>query len=266
VVQILDFDVTADGRPFLAMEYLEGPLLRDEIERRGPLPLGRALDIVAQVAGALAAMHAQGIVHRDLKPENLFLLPIPGGDRELVKVTDFGISKVAPVGNGPRLTQGHMVFGTPRYMSPEQALGHVDVDGRTDQFALAAIAYELVTGRMAFPGESIGEILCQVIEGCPPAPAELSADVPAGVSAAIMRALSKDPGERFADIQSFSAALAGAAGQPGPGGSGAMYEWACQEVPVELLPQTLAWGSRAVRAARVVATAVLSLLAGADRG
>jgi serine/threonine protein kinase len=251
VVHILDFDVTADGRPFLAMEYLDGTLLRDELSWRGPLPLARALDIVGQVAGALAAMHDQGIVHRDLKPENLFLIPIAGSDRELVKVTDFGISKVEPVGDELRLTQGHAVFGTPHYMAPEQALGHTaKVDARADQFALAAIAYELVTGRLAFPGDSLGQILLQVIEGDPPAPADVCPGLSAGVSAAIMRALSKDPSARFPDIQSFQSALAEAAKQPAADQSPQIYEWACQEVPAELVPPATRWHSRVLLVVR----------------
>jgi serine/threonine protein kinase len=237
VVHILDFDVTADGRPFLAMEYLDGILLRDEIATRGPLPLTRVLDVVDQTASALAAMHDLGIVHRDLKPENLFLIPM-AGDRELVKVTDFGISKIEPMGDELRLTQVHAVFGTPSYMSPEQALGHTaSVDGRTDQFALAAITYEMLTGRLAFPGESLGETLFQVLEGNPPPPAELCQQVPAGVSAAIMRALSKDPEQRFPDVRAFAAALiegakpAAVDATPAVEESTPVYDWACQEVP-----------------------------------
>jgi serine/threonine protein kinase len=166
------------------------------------------------------------------------------GDRELVKVTDFGISKIEPTGDELRLTQVHAVFGTPSYMSPEQAMGHTgSVDGRTDQFALAAIAYEMLTGRLAFPGESLGETLFQVIEGTPPPPAELCEQVPAGVSAAIMRALSKDPEQRFPDIRAFAVALIEGAkpvaldavlatpeGAPEES-TPVVYDWACQEVP-----------------------------------
>jgi serine/threonine-protein kinase len=124
-------------------------------------------------------------------------------------------------------------------MSPEQALGHTgSVDGRTDQFALAAIAYEMLTGRLAFPGESLGETLFQVIEGTPPPPAELCEQVPAGVSAAIMRALSKDPEQRFPDIRAFAVALiegakpiAVDATPAAEASTPVVYDWACQDVP-----------------------------------
>ena len=207
IISVLDFNLTPDGRPFLAMELLEGTELSHEIRRSAPMPLERTLDIVAQVTSALSAAHALGIVHRDLKPQNLFLLQMPGNQRQLVKVLDFGISKVHEATT--LLTQANVVIGTPQYMAPEQALGQgAAIDQRVDQFALGSITYELLTGRAAFLGDSIPSVLYQVVHEQPPAIRSLNPQVPAPVEAAIMRALAKKADDRFADVQEFYAALA----------------------------------------------------------
>src|SRR3954465_4300307 len=137
-----DFGKLSDGAVFLVLEFVSGHSLRDEIAR-GPFAVDRALHVARQISSALSAAHAQGIVHRDLKPENVMLVE-KGGDPDFVKVLDFGIAKVplgdaaaAAKGGGP-LTKAGMVFGTPEYMSPEQALGQ-NVDGRADLYALGVM-------------------------------------------------------------------------------------------------------------------------------
>jgi serine/threonine protein kinase len=144
IVQVLDFNVTPDGDPYWVMEYLDGIDLCAELERVGPMPPNRVLDLVGQIASALAAAQDHKIVHRDLKPQNLFLVRLPGEEREIVKVVDFGISKVREATT--KLTQDSAIIGTPQYTAPEQAQGQAAlIDERTDEFALAAITYELFT-------------------------------------------------------------------------------------------------------------------------
>jgi serine/threonine-protein kinase len=143
IVQVFDFSTTPTGEPFLAMEFLEGEDLDHRLRRVGRLPAASVVHITKQVASALAATHAKTIVHRDLKPANIYLLEV-AGETDFVKVLDFGISKVRAATT--KLTQSTAVMGTPNYMSPEQALGKVDeIDERTDQWALACIAWECLS-------------------------------------------------------------------------------------------------------------------------
>jgi serine/threonine protein kinase len=153
IVQVLDFSTTPTGEPFLAMEFLEGEDLDHRLRRDRRLDLGRVVHIVRQVASALAATHAKAIVHRDLKPGNIYLLEA-AGETDFVKVLDFGISKVRS--SSTKLTRTASVMGTPNYMSPEQAKGKVeDIDDRTDQWALACIAWECLAGEGPFVGENV---------------------------------------------------------------------------------------------------------------
>jgi serine/threonine-protein kinase len=206
IVQVFDFNVLDDGRAYLVMELLQGESLRDRLSR-GPVPLPEALEIAAQVGSALSRAHAAGIVHRDLKPENVFLCanPVPSA-RPLAKVLDFGISKIQ--GSLTVVTQDASLLGTPKYMSPEQAKGeNTTLDARTDQFALAAIAYEMVTGQAAFPGSNVTSVLLKVLNDDPAPIAQLRADVPPVLETVILRGLAKDRAERFSDVEAFVGAL-----------------------------------------------------------
>ncbi len=203
IVQVLDFNVTPDGLPYLVMELLEGRPLAARLAEGGPLAPGAALRIVGQIAQALHAAHARGIVHRDLKPDNVMLLPTQGGE-DFVKVLDFGISQASW---RPRLTDNMHVAGTPQYMAPEQACGLRDQIGPwSDQFSLAAITYTLLTGREPFEGQDAISVLYQVVHQDPQPPSRYAALSPA-VDAVIMRGLSKQPADRFPDILAFVDAL-----------------------------------------------------------
>jgi serine/threonine protein kinase len=150
IVQVNDFGTTPSGEPYLVMEFLEGEDLDQRIRRARQMPLAATTNIIKQIASALSSTHARGIVHRDLKPANIFLMEIEG-EADFVKIVDFGISKVRAA--TLRLTGASAVIGTPNYMSPEQAAGQVEeVDHRTDQWSLACIAYELLSGRGPFLG------------------------------------------------------------------------------------------------------------------
>ena len=203
IVQVFDVDETDRKEPFLVMEYLDGETLAERLEREPRLPLATSVRIASQVASALTSTHDKGIVHRDLKPENVYLVKVTG-EKEFAKVLDFGISKVR--GGGPRLTAQNMVIGTPAYMAPEQARGERDVDHRVDQFALAAMTYEMLSGHSPFPGEDPVEIMTRVI-AANPTPLSKLAWVPTAVESVVMRGMRKLPDERFPNVAEYSAAL-----------------------------------------------------------
>jgi len=204
IVQVFDFDVTDGGVHYLVMELLEGVSLADLVRSGAPFDPRRALNIVEQIAQALQAAHERGVVHRDLKPENVMLLSA-GGAEDFVKVLDFGISQASW---RTRLTDNDRVSGTPQYMAPEQAQGlREQIDHRTDQFSLAAIAYTLFTGHEPFSGDNPIAVLYQVVHHEPPAPVEANPALAGAIGDVIMRGLSKQSADRFADVLEFAAAL-----------------------------------------------------------
>jgi serine/threonine protein kinase len=215
VIQLLDFGRTPAGHPYLVMEYLEGEDLEQRLSRVGRLPLSAAVDIVRQVASALAVIHAKGIVHRDLKPANVFLLPLESG-QDFVKVVDFGISKVRSAKT--KLTRAYTMVGTPECMSPEQATARVDdVDHRSDQWAMGCVVWRMITGKLPFRGKTLNELLHQIVHDEPVPLRELAPDVPAEVEAVLRRALAKRQDDRFPTMTAFSRALeAAAAPAPAP--------------------------------------------------
>jgi len=208
IVQVFDFSTTPTGEPFLVMEFLEGEDLEHRLRRAGRLSPPATLHVVKQVASALAATHAKGIVHRDLKPANIYLLEA-AGETDFAKVLDFGISKVRTATT--KLTKASMVMGTPNYMSPEQALGQVEeIDETTDQWALACIAWECLSGEGPFMGENVPAILFQVVHEAPPPLAPKVAGLPHELEEVLRGALAKDKRQRFASVAAFASALEGA--------------------------------------------------------
>jgi serine/threonine protein kinase len=203
IVRVTDFDKLPDGRPFLAMEYLEGHDLSAVLSSGQLIPRTETIEIIEQVALGLHAAHGQSIIHRDLKPANIFMVRLPGTSRPMIKILDFGISKALDGIN--KLTQTKSLIGTPHYMAPEQATGGAaSLDARADQFSLAAIAYELLTGRMAFDGDSMMNVLYKVVNIAPPSFASLDVQLPSGVEMAVMRGLSKMPKDRFGSVLELS--------------------------------------------------------------
>lgn len=215
VVQVLDFNTTTEGRPYLVMEMLEGRPLDDVLYHFGRLGIGAALQVAIQVASALSAAHQVGVVHRDLKPANIFL--VDTGDQLFVKLLDFGISKKTEEftrAGGRKLTGEFDILGTPEYMAPEQALGRTAaVDARGDQYALAIILYEMLTGQVPFTAEEVMQILRKVIQEPPQPASALREGVTPWLDQTLLRALAKDPAHRFADIVEFSTALEKAAAE-----------------------------------------------------
>ncbi len=209
IVGVTDYNVMADGTPYLVLEYLEGASLAQHL-KSGPLPLDRVVSILRQVGSALAAAHREGIVHRDLKPQNIFLVPSEVENRvvDVAKVLDFGISKIR--GSQTVKTQEASLLGTPQYMAPEQATGqHDKVDERTDIFALGAIVHEMLTGQPAFSGANIPEVVFKVVYEQPADLATLAPSTPPAVLAAVKRAMEKKADDRFANVADFVEALTG---------------------------------------------------------
>ena len=217
IVRIFDAGYTAAGRAYFVMEMLEGDDLANELARDGTLALTRAADILAQCCRALAAAHAKGIVHRDMKPENVFLTSRDGRP-DFVKIVDFGIAKMSDIETtgapGRKLTKTGMIFGTPEYMSPEQAAGKASLDHRVDIYALGVIFYELITGRVPFVGDTFMGVLTQHMFEPVPALTETNPNVKVSpaIEAFIGRALSKDPDDRFQSCDEMYSALEDAMG------------------------------------------------------
>ncbi|MBX3230820.1 MAG: serine/threonine protein kinase [Labilithrix sp.] len=205
VCRVSDVGMLSSGIPFMIMEYLEGNDLEEEIMNRGPLDFGEACDYVLQALDAIAAAHSLGVVHRDLKPANLFLARRPDGSRR-VKVLDFGISKADGVGK-QRITRETRSLGTPAYMPPEQVREPMTVDHRADLWALGAILYEVITGQMAFVGNTVKEVLDRVMfeEPCPMP--QLRPDVPPQLVYAVQRALTRDRDQRWPSAAMFARAI-----------------------------------------------------------
>jgi eukaryotic-like serine/threonine-protein kinase len=200
VAAATDFGKLPDGAVFLVLEFVQGRNLRDEIAQ-GPMAIERALSIAKQIGAALAAAHALEIVHRDLKPENVMLVQ-KGSDPDFVKVLDFGIARVPMAdkgkeGKGKPITKVGMVFGTPEYMSPEQALGQ-NVDGRADVYALGVILFEMIAGVRPFSSKSSVGILGQQLSKPPPSAADRCPGlfVPPAVEQLLQKLLARDVGER----------------------------------------------------------------------
>ncbi|MEM9067316.1 MAG: serine/threonine-protein kinase [Myxococcota bacterium] len=199
-----------DGACYFVMEYLEGRNLAQVVRAHGPMDPERAISIMTQVCGALDEAHQAGIIHRDLKPENIFLT-VQGGIEDYPKVLDFGLAKVTEKQMAPGsmiLTREGMVFGTPEFMSPEQARGK-KLDARSDIYSLGTIMYELLTGKLPFDAKQSIEFI-QLHVNADPIP--LSQRVPGrsfppGLEAAVMRALHKEPDDRYTTAVEFAQAL-----------------------------------------------------------
>ena len=194
IIDVRDFGETPDGAEFMTMEFLEGEELSLLIAREGALRPARTVRIVCQVAIALHHAHADGVIHRDLKPDNIFVCAGSSGDD--IRILDFGSVKLQ-LETGPKLTMIGTTLGSPYYMSPEQAMGKLDVDPRTDVFALAAIMHELATGEVAFAGDDVAEILSKITSEDPPPVSIVNSAYPWAFDEVVRKGLRKDKLERF---------------------------------------------------------------------
>jgi serine/threonine-protein kinase len=195
------------------MPFIDGASLRERLQREGQLPLADALRLAREAADALDYAHGLGIVHRDVKPENILL------SRNHALVADFGIAKAASDAAGERLTETGLSLGTPAYMSPEQALADAHVDGRSDQYSLACVLYELLAGEPPYTGPTAQAIIAKRLSA--PIPhVGLLREVPPAVDAAITRALARAPADRFGTVQEFAVALSADPGATVPVAAG----------------------------------------------
>jgi len=208
VVGIVDVSTTSTGVPYVVMEYLEGTdlerMLLESPDRQ--LPVKDAIDFVLQACEALAECHAIGIVHRDLKPSNLFCTHGADG-LPIIKVLDFGISKLGTVTVDEAMTGRHAIMGSPRYMSPEQFATPADVDHRADIWALGIILYELITGAAPFVGNTLISIWEHVKTVVPKPLEELRRDTPRGLSPIVLHCLEKDREKRYHTVADLAKAL-----------------------------------------------------------
>jgi len=206
VARVMDTGVLEGGAPYLVMEYLEGFDLDAVVQQRGRVTADEAIEYVLQACEAIVEAHDLGIVHRDLKPANLFLSKRADGSA-LVKVLDFGISKVEGSGSRSQLTSASVLMGSPRYMSPEQMLSAQDVDARTDVWALGVILYELVTGKPVWHADTM-QGLCALIASTPAPSLLLSApDAPKILDDVVARCLAKSRDDRIASVADLALAL-----------------------------------------------------------
>ncbi|HEX9103889.1 MAG TPA: serine/threonine-protein kinase, partial [Polyangia bacterium] len=208
IVDITDFGETASGSVFFAMEFLDGMDLAGHIKSGGAMPFARAKHIINQICRALGAAHAKGIIHRDLKPENVYLVTREGR-ADFVKVLDFGIAKMSGLDEGgSRLTRTGMIFGTPEYMSPEQARGDKP-DHRVDIYAAGCILYEMLTGDVPFHAETFMGVLTKHMFENPQPPSQRNpaANIPPDVEEVCLKALAKDRDQRFQTMKEMALAL-----------------------------------------------------------
>jgi eukaryotic-like serine/threonine-protein kinase len=203
IVSVVDFNTLPDGIAYLVMEYLDGEPLGKVLARSGPLPLPRIVDITDQLSSALTAAHLEGVVHRDMHPQNVFVVPASSGQGERVKILDFGISKIAAISQ--KITGAATVLGTPQYMSPEQVEGKTDeLDAASDQFSVAAIVYEMLTGRPAFEGATLASVAYQIVHATPPPIQKFRPELPAELDPVLSRALAKNKKDRFPSVSEFA--------------------------------------------------------------
>jgi eukaryotic-like serine/threonine-protein kinase len=206
IANVFDVGVLPDGTPFIVMEYLAGMDLADYLHQQGALPISTAVEYIMQACEALAAAHAHGIVHRDIKPENLFLTQQAQG-MSMIKVLDFGISKISLPRGKRDLVRTQMALGSPVYMSPEQIRRSDQVDARSDIWAVGCVLFELLTGVTAFDEPSLLELSAAILEREPVPLQTLRPDASLELEDVVLRCLAKNPDDRFQNVAELAAAL-----------------------------------------------------------
>ena len=192
---------TADGMLYYVMPYVEGESLRERLDRENKVPIDEAIKLTQGIASALDYAHRQGIVHRDIKPENVMLY------EGMPMVMDFGIAKAVSAAGSETLTQTGMMVGTPAYVSPEQAAGEINLDGKSDQYSLACILYEMIAGERPFSGTTPQSIMAKRFTETPKPLRAIRSSVPASVEWAVEKAMSTESSQRFATSAVFAQAL-----------------------------------------------------------
>jgi eukaryotic-like serine/threonine-protein kinase len=212
IAQVTDLGTSSDGEPFLVMEYLEGESLAARLRATGPMPVELACAVGCGILSPLAAAHHAGIVHRDLKPDNVFLVRQSRG--ELVKLLDFGISRVAGLDADARLTSTGLVLGTPFYMSPEQARGESAITPAADLYAFGVMLYEMLVGDVPIRADNYNQLMYRVTIGDYAPPRTRRPELPAALDALIVRAMAQAPDDRPASALELEHALLAFCGAP----------------------------------------------------
>jgi len=209
VCDVLDLGDLENGEKFLVMEFLEGESLEERLTTKGRLTPYELAPIAFEILEGLGAMHQAGVIHRDLKPANVFLARRSGGRAETVKILDFGVAKIIPRADDPGgMTSTGVMMGTPLYMSPEQARGARDVDGRTDLYAASVIFYRALTGEMPHIAANLHELLFKIVLEEPRPIRELSPEVDEVFASIVMKGLARDAEQRYASAREYQEAIA----------------------------------------------------------
>ncbi len=209
ICDVLDLGHMPNGDRFIVMEYLEGVSLEDRLEERGKLAPHELAPIAFELLEGLGSMHGAGVVHRDLKPANIFLAKARGGRGETVKILDFGVAKLQPKpGEVGAMTQTGAMMGTPLYMSPEQARGARDVDGRSDIYSASVIFYRALTGELPYMAQNLNELLFKIVLEDPRPIRDLAPEVDEAFAEIVHRGLTRDVEKRFPGARAFQEAIA----------------------------------------------------------
>jgi serine/threonine protein kinase len=202
ICEVYDFGVTGDGRYFIVMEFMEGESLKTLLDREGTVPLGTALTIAGQILDALITVHGRGIIHRDLKPGNVMITGMKEGGA-VVKLFDFGISKISHKGGATALTKKGTMLGTPMYMSPEQIKESKTIDHRTDLYSVGVMLYKMLAGKAPYQRPTLAETIISIMTDPVPDVDTLGRNLPQALKELLLRSMEKDPDGRIESAARF---------------------------------------------------------------